>query len=665
MYRSLACFLILLFIGGTNQLSLAQTNFISNSSYNVVLDDCEAVGEVCIDFPQGLLPTYSISVDGMPFMGAIDGCAYDTIYVYSYAGLFGEGEWGPYYLESWTVNDSTFSGEFMVIADLVDSMNVWDPTGNWTLLPDVKKIIGGNFSSVYTFMEVNVVQINAVAVLGYNPGSEPLGTAFYFEQGTHELVFTEILTGMTDTVFIYAACPQQDLDTLILQITDTELYCPSNEQLSGNIVNIYNHCAVTSSPVIYSFDEDCVSITGIDEGATTACLVACDEAGFCDTTFLSIQVEAPDLEVFTFTETLTIPVYQEAEYCYNVSGLNGNIIEINNLCQSFSGEAVLFEAIDNATYCLNYNAINLGTDTVCYSFITDANQILNTTLIVEVTPPISNTITDTLLIGQEITYCMDFSELNGDIATFFNDCESFSGNSVIFGTNNVSLCIETSAVAIGTEQACIIFCDESNICDTTHIFITVIDGSTIIPPSVADDNSFTSRNASVVIDVCANDVIEGTITDFYILPIAEGGIGPEKGTAEITETCNILYTPNEDDCGADAFIYIACNEHGCDGGFVQISILCREAQLGLTIPTGFSPNGDGVNDFFWIFGLEKYPDHTLFIYNRWGNQVLKINNYQNDWDGTWNGSHLKDGTYYYIIDTGEGQQVGNYLQIQR
>ena len=76
----------------------------------------------------------------------------------------------------------------------------------------------------------------------------------------------------------------------------------------------------------------------------------------------------------------------------------------------------------------------------------------------------------------------------------------------------------------------------------------------------------------------------------------------------------------------------------------------------LDIPNGFSPNGDGTNDYFVIDGLSKYPENTLFIYNRWGNLVYKKQDYDNKWDGKSNvsgiyfGRTLPNGTYYYILD---------------
>lgn len=64
-----------------------------------------------------------------------------------------------------------------------------------------------------------------------------------------------------------------------------------------------------------------------------------------------------------------------------------------------------------------------------------------------------------------------------------------------------------------------------------------------------------------------------------------------------------------------------------------------------------TPNGDGMNDLFKIDKIDKYQPCKLEIYNRWGNELYSSNNYQNDWDGTYKGKHLPEGTYYFVLVT--------------
>lgn len=65
-----------------------------------------------------------------------------------------------------------------------------------------------------------------------------------------------------------------------------------------------------------------------------------------------------------------------------------------------------------------------------------------------------------------------------------------------------------------------------------------------------------------------------------------------------------------------------------------------------TIPNIFTPNNDGKNDAFKIKGIESYPGSQLIIFNRWGNEVYRADNYLNNW----NGSGLAEGTYYYVLN---------------
>ena len=69
-----------------------------------------------------------------------------------------------------------------------------------------------------------------------------------------------------------------------------------------------------------------------------------------------------------------------------------------------------------------------------------------------------------------------------------------------------------------------------------------------------------------------------------------------------------------------------------------------------------TPNNDGDNDAFVIPCLDAYPDNEIRVYNRWGDLVYRKNGYANDWEGTYNGQVLPVGTYFYIIDLGDGSK---------
>jgi gliding motility-associated-like protein len=93
----------------------------------------------------------------------------------------------------------------------------------------------------------------------------------------------------------------------------------------------------------------------------------------------------------------------------------------------------------------------------------------------------------------------------------------------------------------------------------------------------------------------------------------------------------------------------------------------------LVIPQIFTPGGDGLNDIFFIEGIENYPGNELTIFNRWGSIVFNVKDYENNWAGTTNsrlkigGEELPSGTYYYVLDT-NSEEFGvltGFVQIKR
>lgn len=97
----------------------------------------------------------------------------------------------------------------------------------------------------------------------------------------------------------------------------------------------------------------------------------------------------------------------------------------------------------------------------------------------------------------------------------------------------------------------------------------------------------------------------------------------------------------------------------------------------LVIYNAISPNGDGLNDAFKIKGIEKYPDNTVEIYNRWGVRVYDANAYNESnvmFRGYSDGrttikreNKLPTGTYFYILkynnNNGEILKRSGYLYI--
>jgi gliding motility-associated-like protein len=71
----------------------------------------------------------------------------------------------------------------------------------------------------------------------------------------------------------------------------------------------------------------------------------------------------------------------------------------------------------------------------------------------------------------------------------------------------------------------------------------------------------------------------------------------------------------------------------------------------------FTPNGDGINDMWYIQDIVNYPENEVFVFNIYGQQVFAKQGYMNDWAGTYNGNALPDGTYYYVLKFSDSEIV--------
>jgi gliding motility-associated-like protein len=98
------------------------------------------------------------------------------------------------------------------------------------------------------------------------------------------------------------------------------------------------------------------------------------------------------------------------------------------------------------------------------------------------------------------------------------------------------------------------------------------------------------------------------------------------------------------------YILTGTGAHGCkasDSVRVIVSFTPK-------VPNVFTPNGDGVNDNWVIPYLDTYPDLKLEVFSRWGQSVYSWQDGHRFWDGYGNGMPLPTGTYYWLIDPGEG-----------
>ncbi len=339
-------------------------------------------------------------------------------------------------------------------------------------------------------------------------------------------------------------------------------------------------------------------------------------------------------------------------------GLSGQVTTVRDLCTTTPnvGRADLTFFVD--TQCFGYLGLLPGVDTLCLEVCTALGcDTLN--LVVSVLAPKPATITRQLAVGETGQLCLDTSEISSPFTESFNFCEAESGRVVGFEFNTDSLCVTYTGLAIGSERACYVVCNAFT-CDTTFVEVTVNPTVANAPPVAVDDNGVTAINTPVTIDVLLNDTINGTLVNILSQTL------PSNGNLFIESEGVFRYTPNRGFCGrVDSFTYTITNGIAFDTATVRIQVTCDE----LVIFSGFSPNGDGVNDDFRVLGIEEFPDNRFIVFNRWGNEVFNQRGYDNSlakaFTGRWNGKDLPDGTYFYVLDLGNGDARSGYLQIAR
>lgn len=76
------------------------------------------------------------------------------------------------------------------------------------------------------------------------------------------------------------------------------------------------------------------------------------------------------------------------------------------------------------------------------------------------------------------------------------------------------------------------------------------------------------------------------------------------------------------------------------------------------VPNAFTPNNDGINDFFYI-PSDNLSDFRFNVFDRWGNEVFATQNQRFRWDGTVDSRKVPEGVYVYVLEarTNEGQHV--------
>ena len=196
------------------------------------------------------------------------------------------------------------------------------------------------------------------------------------------------------------------------------------------------------------------------------------------------------------------------------------------------------------------------------------------------------------------------------------------------------------------------------------------------PPVAAADSLEAKENNMLEANILVNDSdIEGDDIILDIVPVQPTA----HGELVISSNGDITYQPVIDFIGTDTFTYQICDNGNpalCSVATVTI-IVGKDANCDVFVPNVFTPNADGVHDYFKIRCLYNYENPVVQIFNRNGNLIFKKDHYGNlDYWGSedeafWNGrsanklnmmnDELPVGTYYYILKLGEGKVLTGFI----
>jgi len=172
---------------------------------------------------------------------------------------------------------------------------------------------------------------------------------------------------------------------------------------------------------------------------------------------------------------------------------------------------------------------------------------------------------------------------------------------------------------------------------------------------LVDESLITLKNKKLVFQGLSSIEVN---SGYSIISIVQGA---EQGSVDLVDDNQIQYNPTANLCDEkDHFSYLITDGSYQNVKEVSVEILCEP----LAILSSMSPDGDGQQDSFVIIGIDSYPENELVIFNELGLEIFREDNYNNDWDGKYQGKNLPLGVYYYVFRTDQGEIISGYLYMR-
>lgn len=153
------------------------------------------------------------------------------------------------------------------------------------------------------------------------------------------------------------------------------------------------------------------------------------------------------------------------------------------------------------------------------------------------------------------------------------------------------------------------------------------------------------------------DVVEGSPDSRIALPLKNENFSRAENivVAQAPALTENFETIGQSDLQGTMSEGIVTSDRAVTGPFVTVASSSYEGSL--LVYNAVSPNDDGLNDFLRILNIELYPENKFMLFNRWGDKIFEIQNYDNServFKGRSNingDKTLVNGTYFYVIET--------------
>ncbi len=415
----------------------------------------------------------------------------------------------------------------------------------------------------------------------------------------------------------------------------------------------------------------------------------CDTNGECDNAFVYLTITTgnaaptPQPDVVSLNEDGSIDITP----LINDTDPNNNLDMMSLSIDEGPENGTIQVNAQNASITYTpYSNFN-GEDMIVYKIADNGDPKLTATTTITITV---NPVNDAPVAVDDILSVIESNTIEWDVASNDSDVDADVLTATIHASSpaleglamfkNNTILEYTAPLNKNcfTEEIIYEICDGNGGCHTATAFITIEpldtddDGIPDLMENIGYEYQIDSDSDGIPnsedLDSDGDgisDAIESGLTDACSDNLRDSD---SDGTPDFldTDSDNDLYPDQEEGTGD-------CDNDGIPD-YVDNDDDCRDEQDSDTQPTIFTPNGDGVNQYFEIPGVSQAEIEAggteLFVFNRWGGQVFFKKDYDNKWDGkseasTLGSADLPEGTYFYIFKLKDGKVIKGTVYIKR